>query len=108
MQLSISMKLTSPSVAPVIAITVVSLGMSVVADFSTASLVMNSTGSVILKSLTLPELIQPIAPFSQYDGLSLDGVPPDCVDSTNPIFSSFQLRGMGPISDSTINPPDDL
>src|SRR2546427_13067645 len=108
MQLSISIKLTSPSVAPVIAMTVVSLGMSVVAEFSSASWVISSTGSVILKSLTLPEFIQPIVPFSQYDGLSLDGVPPDRVDSTKPIVSSFQLRGIRPISYSTINPPDDL
>ena len=61
-QESISNKLIWPKVAPVIAITVVLAGNNFVADFLRPFSVMYSEGSIILKSLTFPELIHAILP----------------------------------------------
>src|SRR5947208_12309543 len=77
----ISVTLTCPRVAPVIARTVLRRGNSLVAEFSKASSVIHSDGSIMRNSLVFPELIQAIVPLVQYSRLAREGVPPRKVES---------------------------
>src|SRR5437899_11934713 len=99
-QHSISVTLTCPRVAQVIARTVVRRGNRLVAEFSKASLVIHSEGSIIRNSFVFPELIQARAPLVQYSGFAREGVPPRTGFSFVPTVATDEPNGMRPRLDS--------
>src|SRR5258706_4525114 len=102
-QVSISVKLTCPSVAPVIAIIVVRDGRSFVADDSRPAYVIVSHGCTAQNSLTLQEFIHGMLP-PQYDGSSREGVPPRRVVDSLAIFEMRHPSGISPSSESWNRP----
>ena len=82
--------LTCPSVAPVMANTIVFAGNNLVVERFKPSSVIYSLGDVILKRLTSLEFIQEILPF-QYSGLARLGVPPNKHSQTSPSLHSLLI-----------------
>src|SRR5438105_6771145 len=97
-QHAISVRLTCPSVAPVMATTVVLWGSHLAADRLTASSVMYSLPEMIRNSFTLPELIQGTVPPDQNDGSEREGVPPNNVFALSPRRTICHPEGILPMA----------